>query len=783
MLALVASALLWAGFEPVGMDAVHMAVWLSAAFTLMQRSNPIPGPGVRRLMLPWLVFSAWLGFVWLLHGTPDAGRDVLLFALDGILASWIVSGYRRRDTVLTMIILLGTGALLAGHQILLIIRTPDTLRLPGIFAHGYHFGFMAVILFFPALGIGLSRSRRAVRYVSLSFSAIFLIYLFLDVKTLPLLVFVPGLIYLMYRVIKDHRQKRLLPVIGAAGAAILILSSVLLPNWLLKDIKIYFSHHVTSSLTYHLPPMITAWATGWAQPLTGAGPGSFPVVSAMHQPPGMDAHVYHAHSGFLELFAEAGIPGVVLVCIGIISMLRFLSRYRKQRFLPEYASLGILISLIAAIVMGCLDFGLQTPANLMALIVLLSIGTTTTETPSSQPIHRGFRYCAAGILLLIMLAYIPHTIAAVYLARAKLTVEKGRYVAAAASIESALNYSDDDRILERGADIYLALTTLRGSEHDFSRARTLVDRVIEKQPLTGRFYASRAALRRYRDEHDPGIDGDLQQAYKLSPSNIDVRIGYMEYLVVTGDLDGFRQFIESTLPILSPVHMEAFSGALVALTNTDERVFNVLLPHISQMPPPVIKYLASILNTANKYNKLEILYHTLPDASIRGYDGSILLNLLKTARDAGLTDPCRRLIPALQQREKTLTKAQQAEFYHLLGDMARAAGAFHQAEEYYAVALHYAPDDLWIHKALADLIRAQDGDQAEIDYWLSVKVYLPASYRMYLALGSAYERTGRTDLALANYRQAEALAEGSGSAHIQRLRHRLGVSHFPDPMH
>jgi len=781
LMAVPASSLLWAGFEPIGMDVIHVMVWVAFSLFIAVEPHCIPGGGFARVLLPWGILAAWFAVGWYTGDRTDAGRDVVLFCIDAILASWIVAGSPRKRIFNRFGLVFITGAILACHHILLIIRTPENTRIPGMLAHGYHFGFLAVVLFFPAIGIGLSGSRRSIRLTALASAAVFLSYLLVDVKTLPMLVYGPGVLIMAYYFFRDQTKKDLFPRIAAAGCATLILSWLLLPQWMLRDIQTFWMHHIRDSLTYHLPPMETAWHAGWTRPLMGFGPGTFPGISAMFQPPGVDSHIYHAHSGFLELFAEAGIIGVVCVIWGMVILFRYLFQSLKRRAVPASATAGAIISLGAAIVMGMFDFGLQTPSNLLGIVILISLYPAAFEHRFGRVRLAFIRVTCAGIIGLLCGIYIPHVTGSVSLARARLARDAGRLATAAEYIDTALIHSTDERILEMGADVYLMLATLRGTDSDIDKAVEMVDRVLIENPRQGRFYAARAALRRIADDTDPRIGDDLRRAYELVPSNNAVRIGYMEYLALTGDTDGFRSFLDTEIGAVPPVQIAEFSRALADLSLNDRFLLEILDDYAAKMPPVMITDLADHMRRQKRVDDLNRLLEALPDGYFHRCDLETLLQLVDMTHGMGLTMTRDRCMQNLSHATGSMTDAQRAKLDRISGDIARSEGDLKTARDHYAAAIRYAPEDLWLHKSMADVIRMMDGDSAEIQYWLAAKTYLPASYRVYLALGSAYERFGRLDLALANYRQAEAMESGAASRQILRLRELLGVSHLSQP--
>lgn len=106
-------------------------------------------------------------------------------------------------------------------------------------------------------------------------------------------------------------------------------------------------------------------------PLTGVGPGNFATVFTQYQPPGIAARYFMAHNDYLHFAAEVGLPGLVLILVwGVVVVRTARTRLRLAggRWWPLRA--GALSGMAALAVHSLVDFNLHIPANALLFSVL-----------------------------------------------------------------------------------------------------------------------------------------------------------------------------------------------------------------------------------------------------------------------------------------------------------------------------------------------------------------------------------------------------------------------------
>jgi len=119
-------------------------------------------------------------------------------------------------------------------------------------------------------------------------------------------------------------------------------------------------------------------------PLIGTGLGTFREAYSSYYPPGVDVVWVQAHNDYLQLVAETGIAGGLLLIGGLIV-------YGRRVFLPALGPaperelrLGIAMALTSIGLHSFVDFNLQIPSNGM-LTVLLGGVLAATVLPGGGP--------------------------------------------------------------------------------------------------------------------------------------------------------------------------------------------------------------------------------------------------------------------------------------------------------------------------------------------------------------------------------------------------------------
>jgi len=121
-------------------------------------------------------------------------------------------------------------------------------------------------------------------------------------------------------------------------------------------------------------------------PLFGAGLGSFMIASTRFQTVYLSGIVDHAHNDYLELTAELGLVGAVLLFGMVFTAL--IRIYRAARAHPggidKAVALGAFGGIVALLLHSLADFNLYVPANALVFVVILALGYSTALEMSQK---------------------------------------------------------------------------------------------------------------------------------------------------------------------------------------------------------------------------------------------------------------------------------------------------------------------------------------------------------------------------------------------------------------
>lgn len=117
-----------------------------------------------------------------------------------------------------------------------------------------------------------------------------------------------------------------------------------------------------------------AYRGGYAQfsdfPVFGSGLGAFSRVYPAYQPPPFSDHYEHLHNDFLELAAEAGVIGLVVLAAGLFSTVKMgASVLRSQKGL----AVGALGACVVFVLHSLVDFSFHITANAVTFMAAWAI--------------------------------------------------------------------------------------------------------------------------------------------------------------------------------------------------------------------------------------------------------------------------------------------------------------------------------------------------------------------------------------------------------------------------
>jgi O-antigen ligase len=115
-------------------------------------------------------------------------------------------------------------------------------------------------------------------------------------------------------------------------------------------------------------------------PLLGSGLGTFPVAFTAVQNTFLGKFVNHAHSDYLEIASDVGIPAALLLFGSIVWLLGRVAKtvsFAEGRF-EKAVALGCLGSIVAILLHSLTDFNLYIPANALMFSLILGLAAATS---------------------------------------------------------------------------------------------------------------------------------------------------------------------------------------------------------------------------------------------------------------------------------------------------------------------------------------------------------------------------------------------------------------------
>ncbi len=287
-------------------------------------------------------------------------------------------------------------------------------------------------------------------------------------------------------------------------------------------------------------PRLLIWRGAWdlarEYPL-GTGLGTFPKIFPSFQPAGYGVNrIYHAHSDYLELLIELGIPGVLLLGLVLWALLATaVKRVRNQKHVGTSAWLrrSALLAVGASLLHAAVDFNLSSrPGVTVLAAILLGMALSQSRRSATRPrAHRLSRFTMPAVLLAVAL---PVTVHQVRSAAASVLARQG-FSALGGSPSPYFflplpTLAPDEALarMERAASLapanpwtHVMLARGRQLRHDIRRkalasANSTPDipaNVINMQLAVAMRPEERAMLQRARD--------DLQTALEVAPDAVD----------------------------------------------------------------------------------------------------------------------------------------------------------------------------------------------------------------------------------------------------------------------
>ncbi|MGB9004414.1 MAG: O-antigen ligase family protein [Candidatus Aminicenantales bacterium] len=404
--------------------------WLITGFFLLVLLQVIPLPAFLVKILapgsyhfhqaygPQSPGSAFLTISLVPASTLRAGLELLAYVLAAMLLLRVINRFRQMERMVTVLILLGVFQALYGlfelstaqPHILFYKKLYNLDSVTGTFVNRNHLaGYLEMII--PlALGFLVARigffslrvkgSPGAMREIFAHFSRkSFAVNLLLAAATvvmavavvksqsragvfLMVLTFLLFLEMVLFHLSYSGEGRRLARnLINVSFLVVVIFSLAVgmtaVMNRFLADDTLF--HGGRTLFWRNIVPLVRDF------PLFGTGLGTFVSVYPGYETAGIGMLLEHAHNDYLELAAETGILGFLLLAGGIVwTLVQIFRMWRARRSLEiKGLAMGGFISCVVILIHSFTDFNLHIPANALVFTMVLALTTAIVHRRSS----------------------------------------------------------------------------------------------------------------------------------------------------------------------------------------------------------------------------------------------------------------------------------------------------------------------------------------------------------------------------------------------------------------
>ncbi|MBN1879702.1 hypothetical protein JW823_06295 [bacterium] len=576
---------LWGGVQPIGFTLTHLMAYSALSVSLWVK------PTIKHIALDRVTLISGLTLILvmvtnvILHKVPAVGVDMVLMTLDLMIVVFVMSRLSRRALKPLFLAFCVLGMSLASLHIALIVLMKNDAEIPGFLKHGgYHYGVFAILIAFPAIGGFFSTHRGGLRILGLITAILNLIYLLIDMKSIPLVLAFIGIIIFIVRS-KRHSG-------GGAYVIIIILLTTLgltgyhLSDWMFHDLS--KSVMLDNPLTYHQKPMSAAWRAGISSPLTGIGAGNFRYLSGVFKNPSFSLSIDRAHNSFLEMFAETGLTGLIPLGLLLVAIMTLAFKISPFRRVSRWIHRGFKVALVLMIPAAFWDFGPQIPANL--LLITFSIGFLLADaksprgTGSSEGKSRRYKAFMPLIAVVILL---PSFASGVFFEFGRIAERKGRLKTASTRFEMASRLAPlDDRFSASAGLLQNRIASITGEIETFERALHNIDLSLKRNPNQAQLHYARAyTLNKLKPDDYKEIEESLHRAVLLDPFNPSYSSVYSQSLILQGNTEAGIEEIDRMLKHLSSQDYSRFATDIVAIWPDPNKLVPFLTTRLKDIDP------------------------------------------------------------------------------------------------------------------------------------------------------------------------------------------------------
>jgi O-antigen ligase len=307
----------------------------------------------------------------LLNGQPENGRALGRLGLTASLLAFAVS------------VLALAQFFTSPHAIYWRVTPPVGWPFGPYVNHNHYGGIMEMLIPISAAYLLSRRAESAMTWVLWMLMPVPLLSVLLSASRGAMgALLVEGLLLALLAVWKSPKAVRsgaLLGGVAAAGLALgifLWLNSGHLPGRITSVLSILQPDKgVQGEVTDRGLMAKTALYTTWAHPGIGVGVGCFEYACPQYAVFSTDRHWTHVHNDYLEVMAETGLPGALVLVAALLLFFPLGFRHLEARLRHEsgWIQVGASVACVGLLCHSCLDFNLRIAANAAWFAVCLAI--------------------------------------------------------------------------------------------------------------------------------------------------------------------------------------------------------------------------------------------------------------------------------------------------------------------------------------------------------------------------------------------------------------------------
>jgi O-antigen ligase len=256
--------------------------------------------------------------------------------------------------------------------------------------HNHFGGLMEMLIPISAAYVFSRTSRSVARSVLWILLALPLVsVLFSGSRGASGALLVEGLLFGFIVVSKGPRTLRRTAVFSGVAAAGIAIGIVLwtnsghLPGRIMAVLQP--NQYVWDEVSDRIQVGETAIRIAKSHPGIGVGLGCFEYAFPQYATFATDMHWTHVHDDYLEILAETGLPGGLVLVVALVFFFRLAFRHLEERLRHEsgWIQVGAAVACVGLLFHSFLDFNLRIPANAAWFVVCLAIVVHPRSSPGN----------------------------------------------------------------------------------------------------------------------------------------------------------------------------------------------------------------------------------------------------------------------------------------------------------------------------------------------------------------------------------------------------------------